>query len=48
MAVLDALDDWPVPHSAAAVVGPDGVLATHGDTAQVFALASVTKPIVAR
>ncbi len=48
MTALDALDDWPVPKAAAAVIGPAGVLATHGDTAQVFALASVTKPIVAR
>ncbi|KLO31985.1 serine hydrolase domain-containing protein [Mycobacterium haemophilum] len=48
MAVLDALDDWPVPAAAAAVVGPTGVLAAHGDTEQVFALASVTKPLVAR
>jgi len=48
MSALDVLDDWPVPHAAAAVVGPDGVRATHGDTAGVFALASVTKPIVAR
>jgi CubicO group peptidase (beta-lactamase class C family) len=48
MAVLDVLDDWPVPNAAAAVVGPGGVLASHGDTAGVFALASVTKPIVAR
>ncbi|ORB82987.1 serine hydrolase [Mycobacterium kansasii] len=48
MAALNALDDWPVPAAAAAIVGPDGVLATHGDTAQAFALASVTKPLVAR
>ncbi|HZC51433.1 MAG TPA: serine hydrolase domain-containing protein [Mycobacterium sp.] len=48
MAALDALDDWPVPAAAAAAIGPDGVLATHGDTKQVFALASVTKPLVAR
>ncbi|OBJ87999.1 serine hydrolase [Mycobacterium gordonae] len=46
--ILDVLDDWPVPNAAAAVIGPDGVRATHGDTARVFALASVTKPIVAR
>jgi CubicO group peptidase (beta-lactamase class C family) len=45
---LDVLDDWPVPNAAAAVVGPDGVLATHGDTTRQFALASVTKPVVAR
>ncbi len=48
MAVLDAIEDWPVPNAAAAIVGPGGVLATQGDTARVFALASVTKPIVAR
>lgn len=48
MAALDALEDWPVPAAAAAVIGPNGVLDSHGDTAQVFALASVTKPLVAR
>jgi CubicO group peptidase (beta-lactamase class C family) len=46
--VLQALDDWPVPHAAAAVIGPSGVLATHGDTERQFVLASVTKPLVAR
>ncbi len=45
---LDAIADWPVPAAAAAVVGPGGVLASHGDTARVFELASVTKPLVAR
>ncbi|MGH3968019.1 MAG: serine hydrolase, partial [Mycobacterium sp.] len=48
MAALDALDDWPVRHAAAAVVGPSGVLAGHGDTTRQFVLASVTKPLVAR
>ncbi|WP_236982735.1 MULTISPECIES: serine hydrolase domain-containing protein [Mycobacterium] len=48
MRALEALDDWPVPNAAAAVVGPDGVLASHGETARVFPLASVTKPLVAR
>jgi CubicO group peptidase (beta-lactamase class C family) len=48
MPAFDILDDWPVPNAAAAVVGPNGVLATHGDTAREFALASVTKPLVAR
>jgi CubicO group peptidase (beta-lactamase class C family) len=48
MAALDALDDWPVPAAAAAVVGPSGVLASHGDTERQFALASVTKLLVAR
>ncbi len=45
---LDALDDWPVPAAAAAVIGPGGVLASHGDTEREFELASVTKPLVAR
>jgi CubicO group peptidase (beta-lactamase class C family) len=48
MAALDALADWPVDNVAAAVVGPSGVLDTGGDTRRVFALASVTKPLVAR
>ncbi|MGV0744502.1 serine hydrolase domain-containing protein [Mycolicibacterium sp. XJ870] len=48
MKALDVLDDWPVPTAAAAVVGPSGVLATHGDAGKPFALASVTKPLVAR
>lgn len=46
--VLNLVDDWPVTDAAAAVVGPSGVLATHGDIAKAFALASVTKPLVAR
>jgi CubicO group peptidase (beta-lactamase class C family) len=45
---LDALRDWPVANAAAAVIGPGGVLASHGDTEQVFVLASVTKPLAAR
>lgn len=48
MSALDAIADWPVPNAAAAVVGRGGVLATHGDTRKLFALASVTKPLVAR
>jgi CubicO group peptidase (beta-lactamase class C family) len=48
MAALDALADWPVPSVAAAVIGPGGVLDTHGDVKQQFVLASVTKPLVAR
>jgi CubicO group peptidase (beta-lactamase class C family) len=45
---LDVLDDWPVGAAAAAVVGPPGVLGSHGDTEREFVLASVTKPLVAR
>jgi CubicO group peptidase (beta-lactamase class C family) len=51
MAALDALGlvaEWPVANAAAAVIGPSGVLASHGDTERVFQLASVTKPLVAR
>ncbi len=48
MSALDVLDDWPVPTVAAAVVGPSGVLDSHGDTRRRFALASVTKPLAAR
>lgn len=48
MGALDVLDEWPVPTVAAAVVGPSGVLARHGDAARRFPLASVTKPLVAR
>ncbi len=48
MAALDAVDAWPVRAAAAAVIGPSGVLASHGNTERVFELASVTKPLVAR
>jgi len=48
MAALDALNDWPVGAAAAAVVGPGGVLASHGDVERMFELASVTKPLAAR
>ena len=48
MTALDVLTDWPVPTVAAAVVGPSGVLARHGDIGHRFPLASVSKPLVAR
>jgi CubicO group peptidase (beta-lactamase class C family) len=48
MAALDSIADWPVTAASAAIVGPGGVLASHGDTGRVFELASVTKPLVAR
>jgi CubicO group peptidase (beta-lactamase class C family) len=48
MSALDAIADWPVKSAAAAVVAPSGVVAQYGDTKQRFALASVTKPLVAR
>lgn len=48
MSALDAIAAWPVPSAAAAVVGPSGVLAEYGDIHRPYALASVTKPLVAR
>jgi CubicO group peptidase (beta-lactamase class C family) len=45
---LDAIADWPVKSAAAAVVAPSGAVAEYGDTRQLFALASVTKPLAAR
>ncbi|MGV0791131.1 serine hydrolase domain-containing protein [Mycolicibacterium sp. XJ1819] len=48
MTALEAIADWPVPTAAAAVIGPTGVLAQHGDVTHRFALASVTKPLTAR
>jgi CubicO group peptidase (beta-lactamase class C family) len=48
MSALDVLTEWPVTNAAAAVVGPGGVLASHGDVDRRFALASVTKLLVAR
>ncbi len=48
MSALDALSEWPVSAAAAAVVGPSGVRAQHGDTARPFPLASVSKPVAAR
>jgi CubicO group peptidase (beta-lactamase class C family) len=48
MGVLDPVGSWPVGAAAAAVVGPDGTVPeTYGDRSMVFALASVTKPLVA-
>lgn len=46
-APLTALDEWPVGTAAAAVVGPSGVIATHGPVEHAFPLASVTKPLAA-
>lgn len=48
MRSLLALSDWPVDHVSAAVLTADGVVGTHGDTARVYELASVTKLLVAQ
>lgn len=44
---LEAIDGWPVPTAAAAVVGRGGVVHRRGPTGTVLPLASVTKPLVA-
>ena len=40
---LRAIDGWGAEHAAAAIVTPDGVVATHGAEAHPFRWASVTK-----
>jgi CubicO group peptidase (beta-lactamase class C family) len=40
---LATIDGWGADHAAAALVGPHGVLAQHGDPERPFAWASVTK-----
>jgi CubicO group peptidase (beta-lactamase class C family) len=47
VAPLDQIDGWDVPSAAAGIVGPDGILAAHGPTAQAFPLASVSKVLAA-
>ena len=42
-AALAAIDTWGADHASAAVVGADGILATHGDRAHRYRWASVTK-----
>jgi CubicO group peptidase (beta-lactamase class C family) len=44
---LGQIEHWPAPHAAAALVGPEGVRASHGDAARVFRWASVTKLLTA-
>lgn len=45
--VLAALERWPVGFAAGAIIGPDSILETFGDTAQVLPVASLTKPLAA-
>jgi CubicO group peptidase (beta-lactamase class C family) len=42
-AVLRTIDSWGADHAAAVVVGPDGVVAQHGDPDHRFRWASITK-----
>jgi CubicO group peptidase (beta-lactamase class C family) len=46
-AALAVVGSWPVNSAAAAIVGPDGVIARFGPTDRPFPLASVTKPLAA-
>ena len=43
---IATVEEWPVDNVSAAVVGPDGAIALHGDESRVYRFASVTKPIV--
>jgi CubicO group peptidase (beta-lactamase class C family) len=47
MDALRQIEAWGADNAAAAVVGPDGGPATHGDRDRVFRLASVTKLMTA-
>lgn len=47
MLLTRLLDDWPVANASAAVIGPDGVHASTGDSTRRFPLASVTKVLTA-
>lgn len=40
---LATIDAWGADHVATALVGPDGIVASHGDTTRTFRWASVTK-----
>ncbi len=46
-AALAAIDTWGAQHAGAAVVGPDGIIASHGDLDRPFRWASVTKLVTA-
>jgi CubicO group peptidase (beta-lactamase class C family) len=47
MTALDVTAHWPVTNVSAGILSGDTVAATIGDTTSIFALASVTKPLVA-
>ena len=47
VATVELISRWPADHVAVAAVGPEGILASSGDLHHRFALASVTKPLVA-
>jgi CubicO group peptidase (beta-lactamase class C family) len=45
--ILSVVDVFGADHAAAALVGPDGVLVSHGDADHRYRWASVTKPVTA-
>jgi CubicO group peptidase (beta-lactamase class C family) len=45
--ILEGIDGWGAEHASAALVGPGGVLATHGDPGYRYRWASVTKLVTA-
>jgi CubicO group peptidase (beta-lactamase class C family) len=45
--ILATIDEWPVPHAAAAVVQRGSAIAVHGETDRPFRLASISKVITA-
>lgn len=48
LSVLDAVDEWPVPNVAAAVIDGEGrIVEIRGDVALLFRLASISKPFAA-
>jgi CubicO group peptidase (beta-lactamase class C family) len=47
VSALEAIDGWPVPHAAVAVIGPDGVRATRGEVDRPSRIASVSKLLTA-
>lgn len=48
MEAFTLLDEWPVEHVAAAIVGRDGTVYRHGDTGRRFPLASISKLLLGR
>ncbi len=46
-AALTRIEAWGADHAAAALIGPAGVIASHGDPDHVFRWASVTKLVTA-
>jgi len=45
--VLATIDTWGAQNASAAIVGPDGIIASHGDCDRPFRWASVTKLVTA-